>query len=550
MMRPRPVLPLLLFVVGLLGFALGCNEDPTLPCNHLAGGRLQGEVRTGSPTPEAAVMATQVIDGVLSNFTFSTGTDESGFYALDLPEGDYIVQFRPGRSYQVVYGYSAAGLTYGQIPPDTLRIDDSVSPVVADFSLGSLSLQLLLTDHLNGEMASFRLYKRDDDSSGYGRTYLNRGFATIENGRAEIQAVGLFPGEYRIQVELGDMDNHSHWSYDGEDFWMPGIRDESESPWYEVGADSLTELTCLLTSEPARIEGRVSGAWLNMGLESPPRLSFVNLDSVTIVGDRRAYEDGSYGATFFLPEPVKILVMQEGIQQWIGGPGFAEATVYDLTLGETISDVDLEQSGFRLNMVGEDLRSFPGYQIRFHDPVDMGLLIAVQPWSGYGGVVPITNLWPGEYILYFTPNYFGSATWLPQWFDRVNDPAAAQIVSIGSYGEVVRLDIDLERGGSISGQLEFSSPTEGWYRVIATLADQYLLWGSTTASETYPDFSLRGLQDGSYRFGVFPYWVDWSYGEPPPEETLWYPGTGNWDEAEILDIVEAFDHVGLNIQVN
>lgn len=552
MIRPRPGLPLVLLpVMAMLLFAFGCNEDPTLPCNHLPGGRLQGEVKTGGLPSESVVMATRVIDGVLSESTFKTGLDQAGTYFLDLPAGNYIVQLSPGANNRFLYDYSEEGLGYGQIPPDTLLIDDSVSPVVANFSLGSMTLHLDLSDYLDSEDGRIHLYKRDAEETGEWRTYLNQGEATIENGQADFQVVGLLPGEYRVEIVLGNIDYFCYYSYLGEHLWMPGVREESDSPWYGVVADSVTALSSSIAQEPARIEGRISGAWLSMGLD-PPYVSIVNTDSVTIIRDCQVHGDGRFGFTVHLPEPVMILVRQDGIQQWIGGPGFGEATVYDMRAGETITDIEFMQSGLRLNMVGEGFDPIFSSDIRIYDPVDLELLVTAQRGQGPGGAVAVTNLWPGDYFLYFTPSYssFGHLSWLAQWFDRADDPADAQVVSIGSFGEVVRLDVNLERGGTIGGQLEFSSPDGGWYRVIATPADQYLGWGWNYASEEYPDFVLQGLPDGNYKFGVFPSGVDWSYGDPPPEETLWYPGNGNWDEAEILEIIDASDHVGLNILLN
>jgi len=548
MKRARPALSAaLMSAMVLLIFALGCDEHPTLPCAFVAGGRLQGEVRTGGLSPEAIIRAISVIDGLESQTTFDTRVDSTGRYILDLPAGDYLVQLRSDHSNQHHYDYSAAGIGYGQLPPDTLRVDDSVSPVVADFDLGSLALHLDLSDNLEGEKASIKLYKRDASETGEWRTYLNRGTATIENGQVDIQAVGLLPGEYRVEIVLWGFDY-----YDGEQFWMPGIREESESPWYEVAVDSVTALTCSITSEPARLEGRISGAWLSMGLGDQPYLSIVTPDSVPIISHRRVDDDGRFAVNVFLPGPVKLLVTQNGIEQWIGGLGFTEATVYDLQLGETITNIELIQCGLRLNIDGDGVFSPSDSEFRIHDPLDMELLATASYWSGIGGVVPVANLWPGEFILFITPHgsRYGGSAWRPQWFDRKTEPAEARLISIGSPGEVVRLDVTLERGGTIAGELEFSSPSSRWHYVLLTTADHYLCWGADIVFEGNREYLLQGLPDGRYRIGAISWEMDWDFGAPPPAGTIWYPGTGNWDEAEIVEIVDAADLVGLNIPMD
>ncbi len=550
MISLRPVLTwAFLSAMAVLFFALGCGDDPTRPCTFVAAGRLQGVVRMGGTPTDAVIMATRVNDEVQGEATFETSPGESGAYLLDLPAGDYIVQLRPGISHRYIYDYSAAGLGYGQLPPDTLRVDDSRSPVVVDFTLGSLTLHLELSDHLEGESASIELYKRDAIETGQWRTYLNQGEGHIENGQVDIQAVGLLPGEYKVEIVLGRRVYLCNCPYDGEHFWMPGIREESESPWYEVVADSVVALTCSIPTEPARIEGRISGAWLSMGLGVAPELSIVNPDSVIIMGQRRVGDDGRFGVDVHLPGPVKLLVTQDGIEQWIGGAGFTEATLYDLQLGETITNIDLVQSGLRLNIEGDVQFSPYGTEIRIHDPMNMELLGTSTYWSWAGSVVPVCNLWPGEYIVHISPDGsdHGGTAWRPQWFDRVTDPAEANLISIGSPGEVVRLDVTLERGGTIAGELEFSSPASGWHYVVVTTADQYLCWGADLVFEGNREYLLQGLPDGSYRVGVVPRETVWRYGTPPPAGTTWYPGTGNWDAAETVEILDAADLVGLNI---
>ena len=68
------------------------------------------------------------------------------------------------------------------------------------------------------------------------------------------------------------------------------------------------------------------------------------------MGARIVNDDGSFGVDIHLPGPVKLLVTQAGVEQWIGGPTFEEATTFELEAGETISGVELVQCGLRLSV--------------------------------------------------------------------------------------------------------------------------------------------------------------------------------------------------------
>ena len=151
---------------------------------------------------------------------------------------------------------------------------------------------------------------------------------------------------------------------------MPGTRDEISAPWYTVDGDTSTTLSIDFEEEPTLVQGQVSGAWIDFGITPPPSLTLFSPDSVAVLGLCRVDEDGFFSVPVFVPGPVKILVSQKDVEQWIGGPGFAEATVFDLQPGQAVSGIDLVQSGMRIDARG-DKSIFWGPGIELYDPVDI-----------------------------------------------------------------------------------------------------------------------------------------------------------------------------------
>ncbi len=533
----------------MLALTSGC-DDPATPCPCVAAGRIQGHVVSPGNLDGASVRAVQVVDGVATDTNFKVNLGVRGSYILDLPAGRYILQCMPTTSERFVYDYTSTGLSYGHIPPDTLLVNDSVSPLEAEFELGGLNLLFEVSPGLNGEQAEVILHRRDAVETGQWRTYLNMGMTTIEDGRAEITLDGLLPGEYKLEIVLGRRLYLCNCPYDGEHFWMPGIRDEAQSPWYEIVADSTLALACTVATEPARIEGRISGAWQDLGFSTPPALSIVDPDSVTIMGLRQVFDDGQFAVDVHLPGPAKLLVSHGGIKQWIGGPGFEEATIFDLQLGQTISDITLVQSGMQLTIEGGGQNYFDS-EIRFHDPLDMRLLATARP-SLNGESAAIANLWPGDFLMYITPGLYdlGHSPWRPQWYDRVVDPDQAQLVSISAHGEVVHLDLNLEAGGRVAGTLDFGASESTYHHVVITPADEPTVWGSYYAFMGRPNFLVQGLPEGEFRIGAFPVSLGWTRGTPPPASTVWYPGTTDWNSGETITIQNASEVSGIVIPMN
>lgn len=530
-----------LVLAGILVAGHGC-DDPTDPIDCSGGGRLQGTVYTGDTPDESHIRVRAVPDESGTDLDFRIKPDAEGHYGIDLPAGEYLIEFRPNDWYSHRYDYTAEGLGYGQVPPDTVTIDASVSPVEIDFRLGALAMSVDLPTPLQGARCEIFLQLRGEEDTPDNPRYVNEGMTEFQGGRAEIFLPGVLPGEYRIGITIGA--THEYWdcNYDGEHFWMPGVQVEEASPWYSVAADTVTTLVASIEEGPALVEGRIIGSWLDLGINPPPSLALFSTDSIPVAGLCAVDSQGGFSFPVFHPQSVRMLVSQEGVDQWIGGPGFADATVFDLQPGQTVSGIELVQSGLQIDS-REDKIYLWGPRILLYDPADMRLLATTNWYGSHGALTSIPNLWPGNYLLYVMtdPNRVGNQWWVPQWYDRAPEASLAQVVTIGGPGEIVTLDLTLERGGTISGLVEGEEATTGLRAAVVATAGGDILWGIDILYEQRTEFSVIGIPDGDYLVGITPPWETVRHGESAPEGTIWYPGTLEWSEATVIGIRDAAD---------
>jgi hypothetical protein len=425
-------------------------------------------------------------------------------------------------------------------------VDTAHSHAGIDFVLGGMSLDLQLSVHLNGEEGMAVLHRREGDPYDPYARYVRDGSGFVDNGRLRLDVAGILPGEYQVEFVLGSRDLYYN-NDNGERFWMPGIRDREASPWYDVGPGQAVHLDAAVASEPAWLTGSVTGAWLEMGLSPGPQVSLVTPDSVVVMGARRVEDDGSFALPVHTPGPVKILVSQRSIEQWVGGPGFNEATVFDLNPGQTVPDITLDQTGINF-VVGSDLSLGWSTVIRVYDRLGEALLATMRFDGGSGYHIGVPNLWPGEFLVHVSPSWdsLGVFGWRPQWWDRADDPTQARPVVLGAGGDIVRLDLMLEAGGSISGEFTGNpAPVYRYYVYAVPVADP--TGDRTFRRSEYEGYEIKGLPEGGFKVGVLPVNVDFTGPDTPG--FIWYPGTADWDQAEVLIIENANSITGIDFEI-
>jgi hypothetical protein len=464
---------------------------------------------------------------------------------MDVPAGRYIVSL--GSEYgSIAYDYSRNGLLYGNRPPDTLLVDEGHSPLAVDFNLASMRVQLDVSPHLDGEWGGIRLFLRDGtEPAPWQRSYQRLGSAQILNGGLSVELSAILPGQYKIQVVLGNRvyADFGTTQYGGEYLWMPGVRDSAEATWTSVSADQTVDVQGQLSSQPARIQGEIRGAWRNLGL-GQPSLALVNPDSQLVRGFRIIGSDGRFDEEIYLPEPVKLAVGQDRVVQWIGGDSFETAQVFDLSPGGVTSGIVFTQSGILIELQAP-YTTVDFASVRFYRAADMTLAAEWSPTqSGFGPMLPIGNVKPGSYLVQIEPSLRGWYPWVAQWYDRSYAASRATPVTISSLGEVVQLAITLERGGTISGTVHDSQLVEEGYSFFVTTANDPQQWGSHYTFDKMGGFIILGLPDGDWKIGVL---REHQYPDVAPEETIWFPGVSEWNSAGIIATSGFGDVTGVDI---
>lgn len=531
--------PVLIVLAGIFATAGGGCSESTDPVGCIDAGRLEGRVTTGSLPVEAVVIARRILDPGSEQPDFRVPVHEDGRYAMDLPGGDYVIQADPRAAHHRRYYHSAAGPTHRYLEPDTVRIDREVSPVVIDFALGALAVDAAVSRTLEGRSLNFLLHLRDEFEQQTDPYSHANGRATIHDGRALILLDGIRPGEYRVELQI-----------DGDRFWLPGTLDPEDSPWFRVAADSVTDVVMETALEPARLEGRIVGAGPEMGWDAP-WMEVFTADSTRLFNEVQRHDDDRFSLIMHLPRPVKILVHQGGIRHWIGGPDFHTATVFSPAAGEVLTGIEMVQSGIVLDMQwAKDLSFWP--DIRLYDADDLQLVASVSTNPGPDRLAGIPNLWPGNFLLYFDPGYLsrGLTPWLAQWYDRTTEAAAARVVTIADWGEIVRVDVRFQKGGVMEGSLQVARPGTVDRAVVVTPVNDPVPWGRIYAQDGAVEFVVRGLPDGEYRLGVLPQDSGWNFGAPAPEGTVWWPGTTDWAVAGTIAITGGGTVTGLVVPLD
>lgn len=544
MMRAR--IGWFLLTVGSLGI-FGCDDNsPGLCQPGVLEGRIEGAVRTGGTMVDAKVRATRVRQASGGLAYFESVVGPTGLYAIRVPAGDYVVGIHLEESWLPTYEYSAAGLRFGDAPPDTLVVDPQQGTVQVDFELANLRATLQISPLLDGETAIVALHRRGMPSLDPWRSYPRGAGGTVVNGAVGLVVGGVLPGQYKVEWIIGRQVYSCACPHDGEHFWVPGVQDSAQSPWVDVPANRTTAVAARIQTEPARIQGRIRGAWLDFGLD-PPTLAIFGTDSTIVRGARPVAADGTFDDAILLPGAVKLLVSQDGINQWIGGDDFTGATTFTLQAGQVTSGIEFVQSGMILDV------TVPGLYVQWgrfslYDASTASLAVTWLLQNESDLVFAIPNLRPGTYRMHIDPYFRGREPWAPQWYDRVTSQAQARTITIGQPGDVARIPVVLERGGTIGGIVREDPASNTTIYIYVTPADARTHWGLAYAFAGRRAFKVEGLPDGDWKIGASRVSPDDDTTEPPAN-TLWYPGTTDWQAASRITTRDFEDITGIDIVV-
>jgi|GEM_PF-3165348 len=528
---------------------LGCEDDPALCRPEVPAGRFEGHVNAGRLGLEMSVVATRVESDGAKMAVFRTPTDYFGHYTLDVPAGRYTLELQHESTFR--YDYSAAGLGYGRTPPDTLDIGPAHPFHEINFALGCLDLAIDGLNALDGEVVEVTLHRRNLAPDQGPSSLSDSGREFLQDGRALIRIPGVLPGDYQVEVTLHPPNPRFDYVWDGESFWLPDTHVQAEAQWVTVGPNELVELPSPLFGEPARLAGRVHGAWLDLNFSTPPILSLISPDSSVIIRRRGLDDAGRFEMDLFMPGPMKLMFRQQGLDQWYGGTDFDSATLLTPVAGQALTDLDLVQCGLSLEFDPSG-PNFGEGSLSFYDPVDLRLLGTARAGGWEHPAPVVTNLWPGEFLVYFHEPYgfYGDPNWIPQWYDGADTPGEAQVITLESPGQILDLTVTLGRGGTLSGSVDWGTVVSDALVVTLTTA------GDSTSSRTDflfdfdTEFTVGGLLDGDYKLGAHPLYIRAIGGPLYPQSTVWYPGTSDWSEAAVIEIRDGGTVSGLDFGMN
>lgn len=524
-------------LLALLAGACGREPEPVQPL--VASCVVEGQVcRIPVDVSESAVRFNRV--GSLAQ-VITADTDDAGRYRIELPAGDYRVA--AVIDYEVFWLTPTGTMDRGSSLADTVRLSPASSPRRIDFRFGALSLAGLVPAGLRGADLIAELYARDDDpQDGLIDGGTTRSITIAMPDSAFQMDVGAIPeGSYHVRMRW-------QWDYEdqGETFWLPGTAHEDSAAWFRVGPDSLTIATVGLSGEPARLTGRISGAWLAMGL-TPPRVSAFDADSILVAGPCMVRDDGVFTLRLFRPVPVRLVVERGLPRYWLGGPAYEAATVFAAAPGEVIDGIDVSVPGALVSITNSgSLRPSSSVQLEFRDPVDRTLVMST--WASTSYRTGLSGLWPGTYLLHIIGGGLGDEDWRPQWYDRAATPELATPVTVPADGGVLQLDLVLEPGGVILGQTDLGVGTVDRYAMaVITTADEHVCGGQDWLYSAGTAFAFTGLPDGAYKVGVYLAPPFLGVGQTPSDAVVWYPGTTDWSAATTLSIAAADTISGLFI---
>lgn len=545
-MIPRTMfLPAGLLLLGLFLYT-GCDSDENVCGPGVPAARLAGRVNTGSDPTLFILQATRTDLPEGESGIYSATPDADGHYAVDVPPGRYVLELRG--SIPAYYSYTAFGPALGRADGDTLQVTTGQIIDSLDFDLATLALHIVLPDSaLDGESVVVSLHREGSDDQGWDPDFRWQQWVGIEGGTVDYIAPAIPPGRYQVEFALGARRYECICSYpwDGEHVWLPDGDTREQAAWYEAPAGQVLDLAWSTGTPPARLTGTIGGAWRPLGMNTPPEISIIDTDSMTVMGQRRTEEDGSFDLILYRPRPVKLLVTHMGVPQYIGGPDFASATVFAPAAGQAVTGITLESCAVTLD-TSLPLGAISG-QADFHIYTADGqiLLGTVSGQWCFKSTYILPNLWPGAFLVkadFPGSSSFGRYAWIPQWYPGVADLADAEPVVLSQPGEVLPLTMTVLEGGSIAGELTGEPDPDDRWHVLATTADEAAVWGSNDIFGPETAYNLIGLPDGDWKVGVTPIMT--------PGDTIWYPGTTDWSAATAITIENGSAVEGIDIPVD
>lgn len=524
----------LLLLGGLCALA-GCDECPTESDvdSRQGFGIIRGQLLSGGQPISGRVEVERVAAPGLQ-FVEISPADSNGLFRQECPFGDYVVSVRPNDG--IEHHYAADGFVDDDRLRDTLRVDEShpVHDLLAE--LTHLTMILQLPDPTERYRVRLRLHPQGEGewSNMYNTEW-------TEQGRARVEFPGVRPGSLVVSVDLEN-------EYGREYFWLPGTRDRLQAEAIFVPPKQTTTHTFSLEDGPALVQGSIRGSWLTFP-DMRAYAWFVGADSNVVAAPKIEREaDGIFQWALHVPEPFRVRLEVDSRQSWLGGDDYESATLFYPEPGEVLSDVNFVESGILFDVVDPFYGSLHGLSAEVYraDQPDE-VFLSWFPSSSDGPQVPLSGLPQGVYYVRLINRSFG-VPWSTQWINRSLEFEGAQAIDLTEPGSVAAVPVSLLQGGTVSGSVNWlgvedpeSGDWRGYYRAYVylveaanreTIGHEYVYLGDEPRAR---GLELLGVRPGDYKIGIC--YATGRLADTPPDSTVWYPGTLDWEQAETFEVV-------------
>jgi hypothetical protein len=494
-----------MFLLVAVCLAPDCGDEHSPACPQQPLGLIQGFVLGGGKPVDYTVVASPV--DYHDQSEYSTHTDSTGWYALALPAGAYLL----GRGSISGY-YSSDGYVWDRKDADTLVVGEG--PIRADLIGGALTVILGVSADTTGSSYWCVAFGLKGDSHGsWDHPSRASDRATSVQGAVTFEMPLLAAGTYVLECEPS-----------GESpIWLPPTVDMADADRVIIEAGRSYVYSAQLPA-PAVLILETRGSWQTLNLD-PPRVDAYSTDSTQLDGIGIS-NVGTGQLSIRAPVSLKLHIEIGNVGRWYDGWTFSEAQTLTLTPGDPPLHIAYRESailctlvrpGLLVNRVQYDLYDETGHRLT----EDWFQPFRPRP-------APLPNLLPGTYYLRVQPdNLLGPQPWLLQWFDQQDSLASATPIVVSAEGIVVPVTMTLVEGGSISGRVREGdgSPYDGPLHVrLRGDSDEDLREVQTDGLTG--DYTVIGLPDGDYLVAIQFGWY----------RLCWYPGTLIMQEAEPVRI--------------
>jgi hypothetical protein len=506
---------------------ISCDNDSSTCAPIVPSGTIAGLISHGAADVEIEIHVETAFpqDDISGSYRMNLSAMDT--FEITVPEGEYILNARfnyEDYSSVTLYYSNEMGCTFWQ-DADTVRVMANET-VRADFVTGSATLTLAIPGVTDIE--EIRLEPVVANSSKFLST---RSYVESSNGIYTFHFPDLPPVPLYFAINL-DQPNSERT------FYLPQAAHTDSAQIFNILPRTESSYSVDI-SQQATISGTINGSWQDLGA-SAPLVSLYSVQSGRRISRATTDDLGNYTANMFAPESLQIRVDVDHISNWIGGSTVEGPTIYVPEFGAPITDANHLESGFRVDVSDPANDEAQSFYLEVYTAEDLGYPVARRRRTFSPQLTAnISNLDPGEYCIRIAHSSSRfSVPWYSQWYPGVDDIAYAEPVTIDAAGSITDLSFNLSPGGVIQIWGEHEPTYEELYvNVVIYTAGDSLAVGYLTAEKTGTyEFLAQGLglSDGEYKIALQTH--ESGCCSHMYSETLWFPGTPDWHQAEIITI--------------